>query len=59
MATTQQASLALGVATLGTLFLTLSTSVGVRDALVWTLLAQLAAIALQVALSFRLPRTVA
>ncbi|MFI0896993.1 MFS transporter [Streptomyces sp. NPDC020983] len=59
MATTQQASLALGVATLGTLFLTLSTSVGVRDALVWTLLAQLAAVAAQVALSFRLPRTVA
>ncbi|WP_256090189.1 MFS transporter, partial [Actinacidiphila rubida] len=44
MATTQQSSLALGVATLGTLFLTLSSSVGVRDALVWTLLAQLAAV---------------
>ncbi|MYS19785.1 Predicted arabinose efflux permease, MFS family [Streptomyces sp. DvalAA-14] len=56
MATTQQASLALGVATLGTLFLTLSTSVGIRDALVWTLLAQLAAVAATIALSVRLPR---
>lgn len=59
MATTQQASLALGVATLGTLFLTLSTSSGVRDALVWTLLTQLAAVAATIALSLRLPRTVA
>jgi MFS family permease len=58
MATTQQSSLALGVATLGTLFLTLSGSVGVRDALVWTLLAQLAAVVLTTALSLRLPRTV-
>jgi hypothetical protein len=58
MATTQQSSLALGVATLGTLFLTLSSSAGVRDALVWTLLAQLAAVAAAVALSLRLPRTV-
>jgi MFS family permease len=59
MATTQQASLALGVATLGTLFLTLGTSYGMRDALVWTLLAQLAAVAATVVLSFRLPRRVA
>jgi MFS family permease len=58
MATTQQSSLALGVATLGTLFLTLSSSVGVRDALVWALLAQLAAVALTTALTLRLPRTV-
>lgn len=58
MATTQQSSLALGVATLGTLFLTLVSSVGIRDALVWTLLAQLAAVAAAVALSLRLPRTV-
>ncbi|SEN27777.1 Major Facilitator Superfamily protein [Actinacidiphila rubida] len=58
MATTQQSSLALGVATLGTLFLTLSSSVGVRDALVWTLLAQLAAVVLTTALTLRLPRTV-
>jgi MFS family permease len=59
MATTQQASLALGVATLGTLFLTLGSSYGMRDALVWTLLAQLAAVAATVVLSFRLPRRVA
>jgi MFS family permease len=58
MATTQQSSLALGVATLGTLFLTLSSSVGVQDALVWTLAAQLAAVAATVALSLRLPRKV-
>lgn len=59
MATTQQSSLALGVATLGTLFLTLSTSVGVRDAVVWTLLAQLVAVVATVWLSLRLPRRVA
>jgi MFS family permease len=58
MATTQQSSLALGVATLGTLFLSLSTSVGVRDALVWVLLAQLVAVAATIALSVRLPRKV-
>jgi MFS family permease len=58
MATTQQSSLALGVATLGTLFLSLSASVGVRDALVWVLLAQLAAVAATIALSVRLPRKV-
>lgn len=58
MATTQQSALALGVATLGTLFLSLSTSIGVRDALVWTLLAQLVAVAATVALSLRLPRRV-
>jgi hypothetical protein len=46
------------VATLGTLFLTLSGSVGVRDALVWALLAQLAAIAVTTVLSVRLPRAV-
>ena len=57
MATTQQSALALGVATLGTLFLSLSTSVGMRDALVWTLLAQLAAVAVSAALSRKLPRT--
>jgi hypothetical protein len=56
MATTQQSSMALGVATLGTLFLTLSTSVGIRDALVWTLVAQLVAVAITIALSVRLPR---
>ena len=57
MATTQQSALALGVATLGTLFLSLSTSVGMRDALVWTLFAQLAAVAVTAALSRMLPRT--
>ncbi|MFJ6011432.1 MFS transporter [Streptomyces sp. NPDC092952] len=59
MTTTQQAALALGVATLGTLFLSLVPSTGMRDALVVTLLAQLAAIALTTLLSLRLPRTVA
>lgn len=59
MVTTQQSSLALGVATLGTLFLALAPSVGMGDALVITLAAQLAAVALTVALSLRLPRVVA
>ncbi len=58
MTTTQQAALALGVATLGTLFLALVPALGMRDALVVTLLAQLAAVALTVGLSLRLPRTV-
>jgi MFS family permease len=58
MATTQQASLALGVATLGTLFLSLSSAIGVRDALVWTLLAQLGTVVVTTALSLRLPRKV-
>ena len=56
MITTQQSALALGVATLGTLFLTLTPSLGMRDALVTTLLVQLAGIALTTALSLRLPR---
>ncbi|MBM9509707.1 MFS transporter [Actinacidiphila acididurans] len=59
MATTQQSSLALGVATLGTLFLTLSGSTGIGSALVWMLLAQLAAVVVTTALSLRLPKTVA
>ncbi|WEH33273.1 MFS transporter [Streptomyces sp. AM 4-1-1] len=58
MTTTQQASLALGVATLGTLFLALVPGAGMRDALSVTLLAQLAAIALTASLSLRLPRAV-
>ncbi|WP_307826564.1 MFS transporter [Streptomyces pactum] len=57
LVTAQQAALALGVATLGTLFLSLEPSVGMRDALVWTLGAQLAAVALTVGLSLRLPRS--
>lgn len=59
MTTTQQASLALGVATLGTLFLSLVPGSGMRDALVVTLLVQLAAIVLTTLLSLRLPRRVA
>ncbi|MEU3183202.1 MFS transporter [Streptomyces sp. NPDC006923] len=58
MVTTQQSALALGVATLGTLFLTLAASTGMRDALVITLLAQLGVVVLTVLLSLRLPRSV-
>ncbi|KUL21564.1 MFS transporter [Streptomyces regalis] len=58
MITTQQSSLALGVATLGTLFLSLIPTVGMRDALVTTLLVQLAGVALTGLLSLRLPRTI-
>jgi MFS family permease len=58
MITTQQSSLALGVATLGTLFLSLIPGMGMRDALVTTLLVQLAGVALTGLLSLRLPRTV-
>ncbi|MEU0071579.1 MFS transporter [Streptomyces sp. NPDC006332] len=59
MTTAQQSALALGVATLGTLFLSLVPGLGMRDALVVTLLVQLAAIALTGLLSLRLPRTIA
>ncbi|WP_413799188.1 MFS transporter [Streptomyces iranensis] len=58
MVTTQQSALALGVATLGTLFLSLGPSAGMGDALVITLAAQLAAIALTLLMSLRLPRKV-
>ncbi|MGC0340902.1 hypothetical protein RKD20_005936 [Streptomyces sp. SLBN-8D4] len=58
MVTTQQASLALGVATLGSLFLALVPGMGMRDALVTTLLVQLAGVALTGVLSLRLPRTI-
>ncbi|WP_369236991.1 MFS transporter [Streptomyces sp. R21] len=58
MITTQQSALALGVATLGTLFLSLVPGMGMRDALMTTLLVQLAGVALTTALSLRLPRTV-
>ncbi|MCS0601420.1 MFS transporter [Streptomyces sp. LP11] len=58
MVTTQQSALALGVATLGTLFLTLVPHLGMRDALVTALLVQLAGIALTGLLSLRLPREV-
>ncbi|WP_431044560.1 MFS transporter [Streptomyces sp. P1-3] len=59
MVTTQQSSLALGVATLGTLFLALESSVGMRNALVTTLAVQVAAVVVTVGLSLRLPRGVA
>ncbi|MFF7387418.1 MFS transporter [Streptomyces scabiei] len=58
MITTQQSALALGVATLGSLFLGLVPGMGMRDALVTTLLVQLAGVALTVGLSLRLPRAV-
>ncbi|MFC8224280.1 MFS transporter [Streptomyces sp. NPDC057287] len=58
MTTTQQSALALGVATIGTLFLSLTPGAGMRDALIVTLLVQLAAVVLTVLLSLRLPRTV-
>ncbi|MFI1399886.1 MFS transporter [Streptomyces sp. NPDC020681] len=57
MVTTQQSALALGVATLGSLFLSLAASGGMRQALTVTLLVQLAMIALTALLSLRLPRT--
>ncbi|MFD5623117.1 MFS transporter [Streptomyces yangpuensis] len=56
MITAQQSSLALGVATLGSLFLALAPAVGLREAAAATLLVQLALIALTVLLSLRLPR---
>lgn len=58
MVTTQQSALTLGVATLGTLFLALVPHHGMRDALVVTLLVQLAGVVLTGLLSLRLPRTV-
>lgn len=58
MITIQQSALALGVATLGTLFLSLVPGLGMRDALVTTLLVQLAGVALTGLLSLRLPRTI-
>ncbi|MFF5185044.1 MFS transporter [Streptomyces sp. NPDC000345] len=58
MVTTQQASLALGVATLGTLFLSLVPGMGMRDALVTTLAVQVGGVVLTGLLSLRLPRGV-
>ncbi|MEU7298898.1 MFS transporter [Streptomyces sp. NPDC007206] len=58
MVTTQQSALALGVATLGTLFLTLVPRMGMRDALVTALLVQLAGVVLTGLLSLRLPREI-
>ncbi|MEU5420678.1 MFS transporter [Streptomyces sp. NPDC001407] len=59
MVTTQQSFMALGVATLGSLFLSLAPSAGMRDALAVTLAVQLVAVAVSVLLSLRLPRTMA
>jgi hypothetical protein len=59
MITTQQSAMALGVATLGSLFLALLPGSGMRDALLITLLAQLGTVALTVLLSLRLPRKTA
>ncbi|MCX5213326.1 MFS transporter [Kitasatospora sp. NBC_00240] len=56
MITTQQSALALGVATLGSLFLALLPGSGMRDALLITLLVQLGTVVLTVLLSLRLPR---
>lgn len=58
MTTTQQAASALGVATPGSLFLSLVPGSGMRDALIVTLLVQLAAVAPTTLLSPRPPRTV-
>ncbi|UIX34742.1 MFS transporter [Streptomyces sp. GQFP] len=58
MITTQQSALALGVATLGTLFLSLSPGMGMGDALVTTLVVQLGGIVLTTLLSLRLPRVI-
>nr|WP_078972018.1 MFS transporter [Streptomyces sp. WM6368] len=56
MITAQQSAVAIGVATLGSLFLALVPTAGVREAVSTTLLVQLGLIALTVVLSLRLPR---
>ncbi|WP_443073527.1 MFS transporter [Streptomyces sp. NBC_01429] len=58
MVTAQQSALALGVATLGSLFLSLTTSMGMGDALTITLLVQLGLVVLTGLLSLRLPRAI-
>ncbi|MEU9864027.1 MFS transporter [Streptomyces sp. NPDC047971] len=58
LVTAQQSALALGVATLGSLFLSLAASGSMGTALTVTLLVQLAAVVLTVLLSLRLPRVV-
>ncbi|QHC21175.1 MFS transporter [Streptomyces sp. GS7] len=57
MVTTQQSGLALGVATLGTLFLALLPAAGIRDALLAAVLAQLLIVLGTTLLGLRLPRT--
>ncbi|WWR55034.1 MFS transporter [Streptomyces sp. SCSIO 30461] len=59
LVTAQQSSLALGVATLGSLFLGLVPMLGMRDALMATLLVQLAGVVLTFLLSLRLPKRIA
>ncbi|MFD7920430.1 MFS transporter [Streptomyces sp. NPDC059740] len=56
MVTTQQAAMALGVATLGTLFLTLEPTAGIRGGLLAALGAQLLVVVVTTAMSRRLPR---
>ncbi|MEU4212649.1 MFS transporter [Streptomyces sp. NPDC026206] len=58
LVTTQQAFMALGVATLGSLFLSLAPGAGMREALAITLGVQLVAVAATVVLTLRLPRVV-
>lgn len=58
MVTTQQSGLALGVATLGSLFLSLAPTTGIRTALLTALLTQLALVLGTTLLAFRLPRAV-
>ena len=58
LATTQQSSLALGVATLGTLFLTLSPTHGMHNALTLVLALQFVLTLAVIALSTRLPRRI-
>ncbi len=58
LVTTQQAFMALGVATLGSLFLSLTPSGGMREALEITLGVQLVVVVATVLLSLRLPRSV-
>ncbi|WP_233518159.1 MFS transporter [Streptomyces corynorhini] len=58
MVTAQQSAMALGVATMGSLFLSLTTSMGMGDALTVTLLVQLGLVALTGLLSLRLPRAI-
>ncbi|WP_229844811.1 MFS transporter [Streptomyces cinnamoneus] len=56
LVTTQQACMALGVATLGSLFLSLAPGSGMRDALAITFGVQLVTVVATVLLSLRLPR---
>ncbi|GAA2743611.1 MFS transporter [Kitasatospora cinereorecta] len=58
LATTQQSSLALGVATLGTLFISLTPTLGMAHALALVLALQAAGSLVIVHLSLRLPRSV-